>query len=97
MKYDYPGNVRELENIVQRAVVLARSDTITTGDLAPHVLGLKHEVEETGTLVQRVESLEKRLIRDALEESGGNQSEAARSLGITERNLRYKMKKFRMK
>ena len=99
MKYGYPGNVRELENIIQRAVVLARQDTITTADLPPHVAGLEEEgtLQDEGSLTERVEALERHLIRDALSKSGGNQSEAARVLGLTERNLRYKMKKYGMK
>jgi len=99
MKHDYPGNVRELENIIQRAVVLARTNLITTDDLAPHIGHLKSEEDEEseGSLVQNIETLEKRMIRDALKVAKGNQSEAARSLGITERNMRYKMKKYGMK
>ena len=48
-------------------------------------------------MTERVEALERHLIRDAMSKSGGNQSEAARVLGLTERNLRYKMKKYGMK
>ena len=99
MKHDYQGNVRELENIIQRAVVLARGKLITTDDLSPHIRKLRSEKDEImeGSLVKSVESMEKRMILDALKESEGNQSRAARSLGITERNLRYKMKKYGMK
>ncbi len=98
MKYRYPGNVRELENIIQRAVVLARGEVITTDDLAPHLGALPSE-EKTGRgiLLEKVEELEKNMIRDALRTAKSNQSEAARSLGISERHLRYKLQKYKMK
>lgn len=100
MKYDYPGNVRELENIIQRAVVMTRDDLIVTDDLPPAVLGkktlMKHE-PSGADLISQVEALEQRLIREALSMSNDNQSQAARSLGISERHLRYKLKKYGMK
>ena len=99
LKYDFPGNVRELENIIHRGVVLARSEIITTDDLPPHLGHLKSEMKNLpkGSLVDQVEWFEKEMIQKALSESKGNQSEAARFLGITERNIRYKMKKYGMK
>jgi len=96
IKYNYPGNVRELENIVQRAVVMARSDIITTDDLPPQIRSAEQK-EACSTMTECVAALEKRLITEALKTSGGNQTQAARSLGLTERNLRYKMKKYGMK
>lgn len=99
MKYDYPGNIRELENIIQRAVVFAREDIITREDLKTDdiELNISEGDGETKTLAHQVQTLEKDLIYDALNRSDGNQSEAARMLGITERNLRYKLKKYQMK
>ncbi len=101
MRYDFPGNVRELENIIQRAVVLTRDDTITTRDLPPNISATvhpsteNHELLELGNLNERVESLERILIDKALEKSGGNQVRAADILGISERTLRYKLAKYR--
>ncbi|MBE0644695.1 MAG: sigma-54-dependent Fis family transcriptional regulator [Bacteroidetes bacterium] len=102
MRYDFPGNVRELENIMQRAVVLTRDDTITTRDLPPNItaavaapLAGAPELLELGDLTERVESLERILIDKALEKSGGNQVRAAEILGISERTLRYKLAKLR--
>lgn len=102
LKYNYPGNVRELENIVQRAVVISRGDMITTNDLP---IGLKNLPAESTTplnqdtmdLSNRVESLEKDLVFDALRQTNGNQSKAAILLGISERNLRYRLEKWGMK
>ncbi len=101
MKYNYPGNIRELENIIERAVVLTRSDLITLNDLPLHVRGFKEELSRPvlgkGTLPEQVEAVEKELIYDALKESGGNQTKAGKLLGLTERNLRYKLKKYNIK
>ncbi|NNG27444.1 MAG: sigma-54-dependent Fis family transcriptional regulator, partial [Ignavibacteriaceae bacterium] len=101
LKYNYPGNVRELENIIERAVVLSRSNIITESDLSMKVTGLKNEGElplpGKGTLVEQVEVLEKKLIYDALAEVNGNQTKAGKLLGLTERNLRYKLKKYDIK
>ena len=101
MKYNYPGNVRELENIIERAVVLTRGNIITLNDLPMNIKGFKEEKTlgslNEGTLTEQVEALEKQLIYDALKESGGNQTKAGKLLGLTERNLRYKLKKYNIK
>jgi two-component system NtrC family response regulator len=96
MKHDYPGNVRELENLVHRAVVLARGDVIGSSDLPLHVGGLKPESKaaEEGTFSERVAAFEKALILEALEREGRVQTRAAASLGMSERHLRYKLKKY---
>ena len=100
VRYAYPGNVRELQNVVERAVVMARGDLITSRDL-PEALGgeAPQEGEQAGSrsLPDQVESLERGAILEALEEAGGVQSRAAAILGITERNLRYKLKKYGLK
>ncbi|MBN1448420.1 MAG: sigma-54-dependent Fis family transcriptional regulator [Bacteroidetes bacterium] len=103
MRHSFPGNVRELENIVQRAVVLTRDDAITTRDLPPGIGQEQRQSEERnagklfeiGDLNSKTEQLEKMLIEKALEETGGNQVRAADLLNISERTLRYKLSKFR--
>ncbi len=94
LRYDYPGNVRELENLIERAVVLTRDDVIGSGDLP--LIVQDHEVmDEQGTnLTAAVEAVERRMIRDALARSDGVQTRAAELLGISERALRYKLVKY---
>jgi len=100
LKYDYPGNVRELENIIERAVVVAREEMIFEEDLPfrnrPATVPESRQGEE-GMLRGSVEELEKRLIVEAMEKAGDHQSRAADLLGISERMLRYKLKKYGLK
>jgi two-component system NtrC family response regulator len=102
MKYDYPGNVRELENIIEQSVVLGRGDMISVRDLPMTVKGIRSESKKVdpfgeGTFIERVEAFEKELIDQALEQAQGVQTRAAKILGITERHLRYKLNKYGMK
>jgi two-component system NtrC family response regulator len=97
LRYDYPGNVRELENLIERAVVLTRDDVIGLADLPlslvdPSVSG--PETRDERSLTAAVEGLERRMIREALAWAGGVQTRAAERLGISERVLRYKLKKY---
>ncbi len=94
LRYDYPGNVRELENLIERAVVLTRDDVIGPADLPVTLQDVTTELAEPARLTAAVEALERRLIRKALDESDGVQTRAAETLGISERVLRYKLKKY---
>jgi len=94
LRYDYPGNVRELENLIERAVVLTRDDVIGSGDLPLTVQELEIADEQGTNLTVTVEAVERRMIRDALARTEGVQTRAAELLGISERGLRYKLVKY---
>jgi DNA-binding NtrC family response regulator len=96
LKYDYPGNVRELENILERAVVIARDEYITINDLPFKNDHLNEHAKKkiSGSLRESMEELEKVLIAEAMEKTLNNQSKAAEILGMSERMLRYKLKKY---
>jgi DNA-binding NtrC family response regulator len=92
----FPGNVRELENVVERAVVFAERDVLGISDV-PLVLRETAEaaIRPAGdSLLDKVRRLETQEIRQALRDSGGVKSRAAKALGITERMLAYKMKTY---
>ena len=99
--YDFPGNVRELENIVERAVALASGQQIGLGDLPHEVSGAAAQPspalvtlpDEGCDLDGVLGEVERRLILQALERSGGVRTAAAKSLGVTLRSLRYRMQK----
>ncbi len=102
MRYAYPGNVRELENIIERAVVLSKRGAITSADLPIHVRestgdGKINAQAFNGSLNATLDTLERGLILEALKDSGGVQTRAAERLGVSERVLRYKLKKYKIK
>jgi len=91
VKYPFPGNVRELEHVIQRTVTMVRSSLIRPSDLPEEIR--HHSLTTQGSLTERLENLEKALIRASLTESNWVQTRAAERLGISERVLRYKMQK----
>jgi len=99
LKYDYPGNVRELVNIMERAVVIARDQYITTDDLPFKQVSFAADSgkKSSGALRESVDELEKTLIIESMEKTQDNQTKAADILGISERMLRYKLKKYGLK
>ena len=102
IRYNYPGNIRELENIVYHSIVLSRNEIISTDDLPLGIKNLKSEEQfhkpfETLNMPEKVEIFEKKMIIEALHESNNNQSKAAKALGISEGNLRYKLEKLGLK
>lgn len=98
--YVYPGNIRELENIVERAVVLAEDDVLHISDLPDEIHYRK------GNLFDRriaepekpksINEMEKDVIHKTLLECSWTQSMAARLLGLSRDNLRYRIKKYRI-
>ncbi len=95
IKYPYPGNVRELEHIIQRTVTLARGPVIRPVDLPAEIR--HYQAATIGTLNERLDAVEREMIISALEKAHGVQTKAAQMLGISERVLRYKMAKHGIK
>jgi Nif-specific regulatory protein len=95
LSHSWPGNVRELENCIERAVLLATGSSIETVHLPPSLQTRSREGErkESGKLNAMIEAQERGMIVDALKESRGNQSQAARILGTTKRIIQYKIQK----
>jgi two-component system, NtrC family, response regulator AtoC len=98
--YDWPGNVRELRNVIERAMILEDTGDLLAGHLPPEIGGLNASVvspapafhlPETGVVLEEVE---REFVRQALELAQGNQTRAARLLGLTRDELRYRVKKF---
>jgi len=95
MSYHFPGNVRELENAIERAVLVCDSNVIHGHHLPPTL----QTAEVSGTVTKltlssAVEAFERDLIQDTLKSTGGNIASAARQLDSTERILGYKIKKY---
>ena len=83
MSYDWPGNVRELENAIERAVVLSLGDTLMLEDLPEQILDLNPSPDFSSAKYHgAVQDLKKKLILNAVKESGGNYTDAAKSLGL---------------
>ena len=87
--YDWPGNIRELENVLERAVVLTAGDRLQPEILPPAMVQSRSKNAKPQTL----EEAERSAIRHALSRSGGNQTRAARLLEIPRHVLLYRMKK----
>lgn len=94
VKYQFPGNVRELEHLIQRMVTLVRGNTIGVTDLPPEI---RERQSKGGLLSERLAEMEKDMIVAALEKHYWVQTKAAEELGISERVLRYKMNKSDLK
>ncbi len=101
MAQEYRGNIRELENLIEQAVVMARDVVIRAGDLpcnrdeAPGAKPPAGIEDVRGDLPGMLEALERRIVMDTLAAFDGNKSSAARHLGLTESGLRYKLNKWK--
>ena len=100
--YHFPGNVRELENMIERAVTLSTADWLAL-DAFPNLIGLQgaqpspstvgHLPENGLDLERHLEEYERSILIEALERTGGNRTEAARLLGVSFRSMRYRLSK----
>jgi len=95
-KYHWPGNIRELQNAIESAVILSDDESIKVEHLPPmqssRVTGL--EQDDLGTLSATKDQAEKIVIQRALDEAGGNRTKAAKILKVTVRTIQYKIKKY---
>lgn len=99
LNYHWPGNVRELENTIERAILLATGDSIEITHLPPNLQPKSQTTSSRsfGILKSMVEAYERSLIEEALKETGGNISKAARILRTTRRVVQYKASKYGLK
>ena len=103
-RYDWPGNIRELENFLERAVILSRSSTISPADVILPAPGngnsnsaqTGRSIDLQGSLDATMDQIELELIVRALESVQWNHSRAAAILGVTRQNLHYKIKKYKL-
>ncbi len=97
MRYGFPGNIRELENILERALALSTSQEIGSEDLRltpPQAVAEERAESSSGeALPDYLDGLERKAILDALSKTGFNRTAAAKLLGITFRQLRYRMQR----
>lgn len=93
LKQDYPGNIRELENILEYALIICPDDTILPKHLPDHVQN-RRETSSTLAATNDPARVETRMILDMLERHGGNRTKAAKALGIDRSTLWRKMKRF---
>ena len=98
--YSYPGNVRQLESAIERAILLCENDTVTTEDLPPEMSGDRPASGSSDELFKlppdgvNFEDVEKSLIMQAMERTDNNITKSAKMLGLTFRTLQYRLEKF---
>jgi transcriptional regulator with PAS, ATPase and Fis domain len=97
LSYNWPGNVREVINVIKRAAIMCDADRITLDDLPLHLRGgyvLTSASYSDKSLDEAISELERKMIVDALKQTRGLQAKAAKLLGISERSIWYRIKKY---
>ena len=107
LEHDWPGNIRELENLAERLVLMAKGDQIVMGDVPSELIEAVEEKTQTATpddkrsikdlIREKTEDIEKQMIVRVLEECEGNISKAARQLGLSRRGLHLKLAKYSLR
>ena len=105
-EYPWPGNVREVENAIERAVVLCREERISLEDFPQEIREFRRKIAhdpaalpddgEPFSLHERIHEFEANMIQKVLQECHGNAAAAARRLGLSRQNLLYKMNKYQI-
>jgi transcriptional regulator with PAS, ATPase and Fis domain len=100
--YDFPGNVRELENLVERALALSGGDAAITPDLLPEKVQRNDRLREAAgarrdTLKEATDRIERQMIIEALEKYGGNKTQAALALGLSRMGFQKMLKRHRLR
>jgi transcriptional regulator with PAS, ATPase and Fis domain len=100
-EYNWPGNIRELKNVIERAIILGNDDTLLLEHLPLEIIAKSSQAGAPPATSMKlppdgldIEAVEKELIRQALENSNWNQSKAAKKLNLGIDAFRYRMKKF---
>jgi transcriptional regulator with PAS, ATPase and Fis domain len=107
LRYEWPGNIRELENLLERIMLLAKGEIITFNELpADFIAGIESSNATSSDDDKRpfkdymrshVENVEQQMISKCLEESGGNVTKAAKQLGLSRKGLQLKMIKYNLR
>jgi two-component system response regulator AtoC len=107
IQYEWPGNIRELENLIERVILMARGETITFADLPSELkTAVKSGLSVPSGALQKpfkdfikthMEDIEKKMIVNTLEECGHNVTRAAQQLGLSRKGLQLKMMKYKLR
>ncbi|OGP80777.1 MAG: two-component system response regulator [Deltaproteobacteria bacterium RBG_16_54_11] len=93
IQHSWPGNVREIENIMERMVIMSKGDTITLDDLPPALAGRQQEEESTPSPTS-LKDVERETIVKTLQQTGGNRTKTAAILGISRKTLQNKIREY---
>jgi two-component system response regulator HydG len=97
VRYDWPGNIRELENCIERAVIMAREEAIVPADFPPQIRMLSQDQEKDDFMIPSgisLDEMERALIVQTLAETGGNRTKTSEILGINRRTLQNKLRQY---
>ncbi|MDX9815663.1 MAG: sigma-54 dependent transcriptional regulator [Smithellaceae bacterium] len=107
LRHDWPGNIRELENLIERMILLAQNDTVTMREIPEEFKAAVNKIAATpletskkpfkNYMRDHVENVEKQMIVKMLEEAGGNVTKAAQQLGLSRKGLQLKMIKYNLR